>query len=163
MKDGDIINIDVTPVLDGFHGDTSRTLFVGNVSKEAKELVEVTERCMYLGIETIRPGSFTGDIGAAIFAEANKYGYGVVQEYAGHGTGRIFHGPPTILHFGEAGQGVELLSGMAFTVEPMLNLGTYRTRLLPDKWTAITADNKLSAQFEHTVLVTDDGVDILTK
>lgn len=163
LKEGDIINIDVSPVLNGYYGDTSRTFCVGKVSQEAAGLVEITEKCLHLGIGAVRPGAHTGDIGSVIQAEAEKHGYSVVKEFTGHGIGRVFHGDPVIFHYGEVGTGVELLPGMAFTIEPMLNLGTDKVRILPDQWTAITADNKLSAQCEHTILVVEDGVEILTK
>ena len=159
LKDGDIINIDVTPILDGYHGDTSKTFFVGTPSQE---LVEVTEECMYRGINAIRPGARIGDIGAAIQEYAESHGYSVVRNFVGHGIGRIFHTPPQIPHYGKKGTGKKLRPGMVFTVEPMINIGTWESELLDDGWTALTKDRKLSAQFEHTVTVTRDGVEILT-
>lgn len=163
LKDGDIINIDVTSILNGFHGDTSRTFLVGEVSDETRQLVEVTHECMLRGIRTIRPGSRIRDIGAAIQEYAEKFGYGVVREYVGHGIGRIFHEPPQVPHFRSKGPNPRLRPGMIFTVEPMINLGTHETELDDsDRWTVRTADGRLSAQFEHTVLVTEDGHDILT-
>ena len=162
LKDGDIINIDVTPILDGYHGDTSKTFFVGNPSDEAKKLVEVTEECMYKGINAVRPNGRVGDIGAAIQEYAESFGYSVVRNFVGHGIGRVFHTPPQIPHYGKAGTGKKLRPGMVFTVEPMINIGTYESELLDDGWTALTKDRKLSAQFEHTITVTRDGVEILT-
>ena len=162
LKDGDIINIDVTPILDGYHGDTSKTFFVGTPSDEAKKLVEVTEECMYKGINAVRPNGRVGDIGAAIQEYAESFGYSVVRNFVGHGIGRVFHTPPQIPHYGKAGTGKKLRPGMVFTVEPMINIGTYESELLDDGWTALTKDRKLSAQFEHTITVTRDGVEILT-
>ena len=162
LKDGDIINIDVTPILDGYHGDTSRTFLVGNPSASAQKLVKVTEESMMRGIGEIKPGARVGDIGAAIqeYAEAN--GFSVVQEMVGHGVGRRFHTEPQIPHYGKRGQGLRLRPGMVFTVEPILNQGTENIRVLADRWTIVTQDKKLSAQFEHTVAVTQLGVEILT-
>ncbi|YAF95999.1 MAG: type I methionyl aminopeptidase [Nodularia sp. CChRGM 3473] len=162
LKDGDIINIDVTPILDGYHGDTSKTFLVGNPSASAQKLVEVTEECMMQGIAEIKPGARIGDIGAAIqeYAEAN--GFSVVREMLGHGVGRQFHMEPQIPHYGRRGNGLKLRAGMVFTVEPMLNQGASDIKFLPDRWTVITKDKKLSAQFEHTVAVTEEGVEILT-
>jgi methionyl aminopeptidase len=163
IKEGDIINIDVTTILDGFHGDTSRTFFVGEVSREAKQLVEVTWECLQRGIAAVRPGGRVRDIGAAIQDYAESFGYGVVREYVGHGVGRIFHEPPQIPHYRSKGENPRLRPGMVFTIEPMINLGTHETVLDPfDNWTVRTADRKLSAQFEHTVLVTEDHRDVLT-
>ncbi|MES2504002.1 MAG: type I methionyl aminopeptidase [Myxococcota bacterium] len=162
LKEGDIINIDVTLILDGYHGDTSRTFFVGTPSKQARQLVEVTEKCLQLGIAEVAPGKRLGDIGAAIAEYAESFGYGVVREFVGHGIGKNFHTAPQVFHFGERGKGVRMQPGMAFTIEPMINQGTWKTRMLDDEWTAVTKDNKLSAQFEHTILVTETGVEILT-
>jgi methionyl aminopeptidase len=162
LRDGDIINIDVTPILDGYYGDTSKTFFVGTPSPEAKKLVEVTEECMYRGINAIRPGGRIGDIGAAIQEYAESHGYSVVRNFVGHGIGRVFHAPPQIPHYGKKGTGKKLRPGMVFTVEPMINIGTWESELLDDGWTALTKDRQLSAQFEHTVTVTRDGVEILT-
>ncbi len=162
LKAGDIINVDVTLIFDGYYGDTSKTFFVGEPSAKARRLVEVTEKCLHLGIETVKPGSTIGDIGAAIQAYAEAEGYGVVRDFVGHGIHRVFHTAPQVPHYGQAGDGPKLRPGMTFTIEPMINEGTWVTRVLPDKWTAVTADRKLSAQFEHTILVTADGVEILT-
>ncbi|MGB3613117.1 MAG: type I methionyl aminopeptidase [Elainellaceae cyanobacterium] len=162
LKDGDIINIDVTPILDGFHGDTSRTYFVGTPSPVAKRLVEVTEECLMRGIAQVKPGARIGDIGAAIQKYAESEGFSVVRDFVGHGVGRIFHTAPQVPHYGKAGKGKRLRRGMVFTIEPMLNEGTWEVEVLDDGWTALTKDRKLSAQFEHTLAVTDDGVDILT-
>ena len=162
LKDGDIINIDVTPTVDGYHGDTSKTFFVGTPSPIAKKLVVVTEECLRRGIAEVKPGARIGDIGAAIqeYAEAN--GFSVVQDFVGHGVSRIFHTAPQVPHFGKRGKGKRLRPGMVFTIEPMINEGTWQVEVLADKWTAVTKDRKLSAQFEHTVAVTEDGVEILT-
>lgn len=162
LKDGDIINIDVTPLVDGYHGDTSRTYFVGEPSPLARQLVEVTEECLWRGIRAVKPGAKVGDIGAAIQEYAESHGFSVVRDFVGHGVGRIFHTAPQIPHYGIAGKGKKLRSGMVFTIEPMINEGTYEVEVLADKWTAVTRDRKLSAQFEHTVVVTEDGVDVLT-
>jgi methionyl aminopeptidase len=163
LKEGDIINIDVTPILDGYHGDSSRTFFVGAPSPLAKKLVEVTEECMYRGISAVKPDGKIGDIGAAIqeYAEAN--GFSVVRDFVGHGISNVFHTTPQIPHYGQRGRGKRLRPGMVFTIEPMINEGTWEAQLLSDGWTAITKDRKLSAQFEHTVAVTEDGVEILTR
>lgn len=162
LRDGDIMNVDVTPILDGYHGDTSRTFFVGEPSPLAKKLVEVTEECMLRGIRAVKPGARIGDIGAAIQAYAEPAGFSVVRDFVGHGVHRIFHTAPQIPHYGTAGKGKKLRKGMVFTIEPMINVGTYEVEVLADGWTAVTADRKLSAQFEHTIAVTDDGVEILT-
>jgi methionyl aminopeptidase len=162
LKDGDIINIDVTPIVDGYHGDTSRTFFVGTPSPIAKKLVEVTEECLRRGIAAVQPGGRIGDIGAAIqeYAEAN--GFSVVRDFVGHGVSHIFHTAPQVPHYGTRGKGKRLRPGMVFTIEPMINEGTWEVETLADKWTAVTKDRKLSAQFEHTIAVTQDGVEILT-
>ena len=162
LKDGDIINIDVTPILDGYHGDTSRTFFVGEVSDKAKKLVEVTRESMMRGIAEVKPGGKIGDIGAAIQEYAEGNGYSVVRDMVGHGVGRVFHTEPQVPHYGKRDTGLKLRKGMVFTIEPMLNEGSYDLKFLKDGWTVITKDGKLSAQFEHTVAVTDDGVEILT-
>lgn len=164
LKDGDIVNIDVTPLLDGWHGDTSRMYLVGDVPLKAKRLVDVTHECLMLGIEAAsRPGARLGDIGAAIqtFAEANRYG--VVREFCGHGLGRLFHDSPEVVHAGRAGTGPELKPGMFFTIEPMINLGKPGVKVLEDGWTAVTRDRSLSAQFEHSIGITENGVEIFTK
>jgi len=163
LKDGDIINIDVTPLLNGYHGDTSRTFLVGNVSAEVRKLVEVTEACLMRGIAEIHPGARIGDIGAAIQTHAEANGFSVVREMVGHGVGKQFHMEPQIPHYGQPGKGLKLRSGMVFTVEPMLNQGSRHIKFLSDRWTVITQDKKPSAQFEHTVAVTETGVEILTR
>ncbi|MEL6333482.1 MAG: type I methionyl aminopeptidase [Cyanobacteria bacterium J06626_26] len=163
LRDGDIINIDVTPILNGYHGDTSRTFLVGDVSPQARRLVEVTKESMYRGIRAVKPGARIGDIGAAIQTYAEAEGFSVVRDFVGHGVHRIFHTEPQIPHYGTAGKGKKFAPGMVFTIEPMINVGTYEVELLADGWTAITKDRALTAQFEHTVVVTKEGVDILTK
>ena len=162
LQEGDIINVDVTPILDGYHGDTSRTFCVGTPSPLAKKLVEVTEECLYKGIAEVKPGARVGDIGAVIqeYAEANNFS--VVRDFVGHGISHIFHTAPQIPHYGKRGKGKRLRPGMVFTIEPMINEGTYQAKVLEDGWTAITTDGKLSAQFEHTIAVTKEGVEILT-
>lgn len=162
LKDGDIINIDVTPILDGYHGDTSRTFFVGTPSPTAKKLVEVTRDCMMRGIAEVKPGARIGDIGAAIQEYAESNGFSVVRDFVGHGVSRIFHTAPQVPHYGKRGKGKRLRQGMVFTIEPMINEGTWEVEVMADKWTALTKDRKLSAQFEHTIAVTPDGVEILT-
>lgn len=162
LKDGDIANIDVTTYLNKFHGDTNRTFFVGNVSDKAKKLVDVTYECLMAGINEVKPGAHLGNIGASITKIAHSHGYSVVEEYCGHGIGREFHEDPQVVHVGERNTGVVLKEGMTFTIEPMINIGTKRCRVLKDEWTVITKDKKLSAQFEHTILVTKDGYEILT-
>ncbi|NJL38243.1 MAG: type I methionyl aminopeptidase [Leptolyngbyaceae cyanobacterium RM2_2_4] len=162
LRDGDIINIDVTPILDGYHGDTSRTLFVGEPSPVARKLVEVTEECLNRGIAAVKPGARIGDIGAAIQEYAEAAGFSVVRDFVGHGVSRIFHTAPQIPHYGTRGKGKKLRPGMVFTIEPMINEGTWEVEVMSDKWTALTKDRKLSAQFEHTIAVTGDGVEILT-
>ena len=161
LREGDILNIDVTTYLNGFHGDTNRTFFVGEVSPAARKLVEVTHQCMMLGIAQVKPGGFLGDIGAAIQQKARAHGYSVVRDFCGHGIGREFHEEPQVLHY-RSNRGIELRPGMIFTIEPMINAGKAGTRVLDDGWTAVTIDGKLSAQFEHTVLVTPTGHEILT-
>jgi methionyl aminopeptidase len=163
LKDGDIVNIDVTPLLDGWHGDSSRMYLVGDVPLKARRLVDVTYECLMLGIEQARPGKRLGDIGAAIqrYAESNRYG--VVREFCGHGLGRLFHDAPEVIHAARAGTGPELKPGMFFTIEPMINLGKSPVKLLEDGWTAVTRDRSLSAQFEHSVGITEDGCEIFTQ
>ncbi|MGL5508057.1 MAG: type I methionyl aminopeptidase [Microcoleaceae cyanobacterium] len=163
LKEGDIINIDVTPILDGYYGDTSKTYCVGEVSPVAKKLVEVTEKCLYLAIAEVKPGNRIGDIGAAIQEYAEAEGFSVVRDFVGHGIGKIFHTAPQVPHYGVRGKGKKLRPGMVFTIEPMINEGGWETKILEDGWTAITIDHKLSAQFEHTLAVTETGVEILTK
>ena len=162
LKEGDIINIDVTPILDGFYGDTSKTFFVGTPSPVAQKLVEVTEESLRRGIAEVKPGARVGDIGAAIQEYAEAQGFSVVRDFTGHGVHRVFHTPPYIPHYGDRNTGTRLRSGMVFTIEPMINEGTWEVEVLADGWTAMTKDRKLSAQFEHTIAVTDDGVEILT-
>jgi len=162
LQDGDIINIDVTPLLNGYHGDTSKTFLVGKPSALAGKLVEVTQECLMRGIAEIKPGARVGDIGAAIEEHATANGFSVVRDMVGHGVGRQFHTEPQIPHYGKRGSGLKLRPGMVFTVEPMLNQGTCELKFLADGWTVITKDKKLSAQFEHTVAVTKEGVEILT-
>lgn len=162
LRDGDILNIDVTTYLQKFHGDTNKTFYVGNVSDEIKKLVDVTYQCMREGIKQVRPGGRIGDIGAVIQEIAADHGYGVVEEYCGHGIGREFHEEPQIVHVGKRGTGAEMKPGMTFTIEPMINLGRRHCRILKDGWTVVTQDGKVSAQFEHTILVTEEGHEILT-
>jgi methionyl aminopeptidase len=162
LQEGDIINIDVTLVLDGYHGDTSRTFFVGTPSPNAKKLVDVTEECLRRGIAEVKPGARIGDIGAAIQAYAEAHGFSVVRDFVGHGISHIFHTAPQVPHYGTRGKGKKLRPGMVFTIEPMINEGTWEALILEDGWTAITKDGRLSAQFEHTIAVTNEGVEILT-
>jgi methionyl aminopeptidase len=163
LAPGDIINVDVTSELNGWHGDTSATFFIGTPSAEARHLVETTQRALEAGIAVVRHGAHLGDIGAAIFELATREGCGVVTEWGGHGIGREMHLPPHVAHVGRRGEGLVLREGMTFTIEPMLTLGTTETRVLDDEWTVVTADGKWSAQFEHTVHVTRRGAEILTR
>ncbi|MBB5014851.1 type I methionyl aminopeptidase [Rehaibacterium terrae] len=163
LKEGDILNIDVTVIKDGWHGDTSRMYYVGEPSVLARRLVETTREAMFRGIRAVRPGATLGDIGHAIQSYAESQRFSVVREYCGHGIGRVYHEEPQVLHYGRPGEGLRLQPGMTFTIEPMINAGARHTRLLPDGWTVVTKDRSLSAQWEHTVLVTDDGVEILTR
>lgn len=163
LKEGDIINIDVSPVLDGFFGDTSKMFFVGRASKKAMDLVRITEDCMWAGIREVAPGKRIGDIGAAIQELAENEGYSVVRDFVGHGIGKVFHHPALqIPHYGKRGTGRRMIEGMIFTIEPMINEGSYHVEVLADQWTAVTKDRKLSAQCEHTVRVCADGVEVLT-
>jgi methionyl aminopeptidase len=162
LKQGDIINVDITVIKDGWHGDTSRMFAVGKINPAAQRLIEITWEAMWIGIRRIRPGARLGDLGAAIQAFVEGEHLSVVREYCGHGIGRIFHEDPQVLHYGEAGTGMELKPGMIFTVEPMVNVGKRHVRLLGDGWTVVTKDRSLSAQWEHTVLVTDTGYEVLT-
>ncbi len=162
LKDGDIVNIDVTVIKDGWHGDTSRMYFVGAPSVLARRLVDTTREAMLIGIAQVRPGATLGDIGHAIQKHAEAQGFSIVREYCGHGIGQIYHEDPQVLHYGHAGAGLKLQKGMTFTVEPMVNAGKPQTRLLPDGWTVVTKDHSLSAQWEHTIAVTDDGYEIPT-
>jgi len=162
LKEGDIVNIDVTVIVDGWHGDTSRMYSVGEVKRKAMRLMDVTYECMMRGIEAIKPGARLGDLGAAIQEHAERQRYSVVEAFCGHGLGRVFHDSPNILHFGRRGQGERLLPGMIFTVEPMINLGRKDVALLADGWTAVTRDRSLSAQYEHSIGVTETGCEIFT-
>jgi methionyl aminopeptidase len=162
LKDGDIVNIDITVYKNGYHGDTSRMFYVGSVSAHAKRLCQITYECMWLGIQQVRPGAYLGDIGAAIQTHAEKSGYSIVQEFCGHGIGKGFHEEPQVLHYGRPKSGPELRPGMIFTVEPMINQGRRQIRFLANGWTAVTKDRSLSAQWEHTVLVTDTAYEVLT-
>ncbi|MCA3180665.1 MAG: type I methionyl aminopeptidase [Burkholderiales bacterium] len=162
LKNGDVLNIDVTVIKDGFHGDTSRMFFVGEPSIAARRLCQVTHECMWLGIEQVRPGATLGDIGHVIQRHAEASGYSIVREFCGHGIGRRFHEEPQVLHYGRPGVGEKLVPGMIFTIEPMVNAGRREVRELADGWTIVTKDHSLSAQWEHTVLVTETGYDVLT-
>ena len=162
LKNGDIINVDITVIKDGYHGDTSRMFFVGEPSIQAKRLCEITHECMWIGIEEIAPGKHLGDIGHVIQRHAEAAGYSVVREFCGHGIGRKFHEEPQVLHYGKPNTGVKLVAGMIFTVEPMVNAGKREIRQLADGWTIVTKDHSLSAQWEHTVLVTQTGYEVLT-
>lgn len=163
LKNGDILNIDVTVIVDGWHGDTSRMYYVGDVSIKAQRLIRVTYEAMMIGIEKVKPGALLGDIGNAIQTYVEKHNYSVVRDYTGHGIGRIFHAEPTILHYGKSGTGLALEEGMFFTIEPMVNAGHYSTHLSKlDGWTVTTSDKSLSAQFEHSLGVTRDGFEIFT-
>ena len=163
LSEGDIVNIDVTAIVNGWHGDTSRMFFVGDVSAKGKNLVSATYDSMMKAISIIKDGIYLGDIGEAIQTHVEKNGFSVVRDFCGHGIGKTFHLPPNILHYGKKGEGIKLETGMIFTVEPMINEGAYNTKLLKDGWTAVTKDKTLSAQFEHTVGVTKEGFEIFTK
>ncbi len=162
LKNGDIINLDITTIKEGFHGDTSRMFCVGEPSIQAKRLCDVTYECMWIGIQAVKPGGYLGDIGAVIQKHAEKNGYSVVREFCGHGIGRKFHEDPQVLHYGKAGTGPELVPGMIFTIEPMINAGKAAIREMPDGWTIVTKDRSLSAQWEHTIVVTETGYEVLT-
>ena len=162
LDNGDILNIDITVILDGLYGDTSRMFFVGEPGKKARFLTKITYECLWLGIETVKPGSTTGDIGYAIQTHAEKNGLSVVRDFTGHGLGKVFHSPPTILHYGKPNTGDVLEEGMIFTIEPMINLGKYDVKILSDNWTAVTRDKSLSAQFEHSIGVTSNGYEVFT-
>ena len=162
LKEGDIVNIDVTPLLDGWHGDTSRMYLVGDVPLKARRLVDVTYECLMIGIAQAKPGARLGDVGAAIQAHAGQHRYGVVREFCGHGVGRLFHDAPEVVHAAQAGTGPELKPGMFMTIEPMINLGKPWVKLLADGWTAVTRDKSLSAQFEHSIGITETGCEIFT-
>ena len=163
LKEGDIVNIDITSIVDGWHGDTSRMYGVGEVRRKSERLMDITYECLQRGIEEVKPGAKTGDIGAAIQEYAERNRCSVVEAFCGHGLGKLFHDAPNILHFGRRGTGVELKPGMMFTIEPMINLGKKEVALLPDNWTAVTRDRSLTAQFEHSIGVTETGYEIFTK
>lgn len=162
LKDGDVVNVDITVIKDGFHGDTSQMFFVGEPSIQARRLTEVARECLYLGIREVRPGARLGDIGHVIQKHAEAHNYSIVREYCGHGIGRLFHEDPQVLHYGNPGSGLILEQGMTFTIEPMVNAGKRHVKVLPDGWTVVTKDRSLSAQWEHTLLVTAEGCEILT-
>ena len=163
LRNGDMVNLDITTIVDEFHGDTNQTFFVGSPRKKAQKLVDATREALHKAIAIVRPGARLGDIGATIQQYVEPKGYSVVREFCGHGIGRNFHEDPQVLHFGKFGQGLELKKGMTFTIEPMINLGKPDLRILEDNWTAVTQDGNLSAQYEHTILVTDDGHEVLTR
>ena len=163
LREGDIVNIDVTCILDGWHGDTSRMYLVGDkIPVKARRLVDITYDCLMAGIEVVKPGATLGDVGHAIQSLAEGHRFSVVRDFCGHGLGRVFHAPPSVIHVGRPGEGTVLEPGMFFTIEPMINGGKYQTKVLDDGWTAVTRDRSLSAQFEHTLAVTDDGFEIFT-
>lgn len=162
LKDGDILNIDVTVIVDGYYGDTSRMYYAGTPPVKGKRLTEITYDCLWAGINEVKPGATFGDIGAAIQQVAHGAGYSVVRDFCGHGIGKVFHDNPSVMHVGTRGQGVTLEPGMLFTIEPMINAGKYATKILEDGWTAITKDRSLTAQFEHTLGVTETGYEIFT-
>ncbi|MFQ5468193.1 MAG: type I methionyl aminopeptidase [Kiloniellaceae bacterium] len=163
LRDGDILNIDVTVILDGWHGDSSRMFFIGKPSVKARRLVDVTYQAMMRGIEAVRPGATLGDIGHAIQSYAENHRFSVVRDFCGHGLGRVFHTAPSVLHYGRPGDGTPLREGMFFTIEPMINAGRHEVKVLEDGWTAVTRDRSLSAQFEHSLGVTADGCEIFTR
>jgi methionyl aminopeptidase len=162
LKDGDIVNLDITVIKDGYHGDTSMMFLVGKPAIKAERLCRIAYECLQLGIRLVRPGVRLGDIGHAIQLHAEASGYSIVREYCGHGIGKEFHEEPQVLHYGSPGTGLELTPGMTFTIEPMVNAGKRQIKLLPDGWTVVTKDRSLSAQWEHTILVTDNGYEVLT-
>lgn len=163
LKKGDIVNVDITVIKDGYHGDTSKMFFVGEPSIQARRLCKVSQECLYLGIEMVKPGVKLGDIGHAIQAHAESSNYSVVREYCGHGIGKEFHEEPQVLHYGTPGSGITIEEGMTFTIEPMINAGKRNVKLMKDGWTVVTKDRSLSAQWEHTILVTADGHEVLTR
>jgi methionyl aminopeptidase len=163
LKNGDIVNIDITVIKDGYYGDTSKMFMLGNPSALARRLVKIAKESLYLGIKEVKPGAYFGNIGAVIQEYAESNGFSVVRDYCGHGTGKDFFEDPQVLHFGTRGSGALMKPGMIFTIEPMINAGSYHTKTLADGWTAVTKDQKLSAQWEHTILVTDTGYEVLTK
>ncbi len=162
LRNGDIVNIDITVIKNGYHGDTSKMFGVGNISPHAKKLIDVTQQSMYVGINQVKPGARLGDIGFAIQKYAESRRYSVVREFCGHGIGKVFHEDPQILHYGKPNTGLELQPGLAFTIEPMINIGKRNVKILADGWTAVTKDKSLSAQWEHTLVVTETGFEILT-
>ena len=162
LKKGDVVNIDITVIKDGYHGDTSRMFYVGEPSIQAKRLCEITYQSMWKGIREVRPGARLGDIGFSIQQFAESHGFSIVREFCGHGIGKVFHEEPQVLHYGNKGTGLELKKGMTFTIEPMINAGKKEIRMMPDGWTVVTKDRSLSAQWEHTILVTEDGYEVLT-
>ena len=162
LEEGDVINIDVTPILDGWYGDASRMYFVGKVGVKAKKLCDVTYEAMMRGIQVVKPGATLGDVGYAIQSYVEGHRYSVVRDFCGHGVGKVFHAPPNVMHYGRPGEGLVLQEGMIFTIEPMVNAGRHETKILADGWTAVTKDKSLSAQFEHTIGVTATGVEIFT-
>jgi len=162
LKKGDVVNIDITVIKDGYHGDTSRMFYVGEPSIQAKRLCEITYQSMWKGIREVRPGARLGDIGFSIQQFAESHGFSIVREFCGHGIGKVFHEEPQVLHYGKNGTGLELKEGMTFTIEPMVNAGKKDIRMMPDGWTVVTKDRSLSAQWEHTILVTKDGYEVLT-
>ena len=162
LKDGDMVNIDVTTILEGWHGDTSRMFFAGEPGVKARRLVDITFLALWKGIEAVKPGATTGDIGHAIQSFVESHRFSVVRDFCGHGLGRVFHEPPNIMHYGQAGDGTVLHEGMFFTIEPMINAGRYEVKVLRDGWTAVTKDRSLSAQFEHSMAVTADGYEVFT-
>lgn len=163
LKKGDIINVDITVIKDGYHGDTSKMFHIGEPTPSNQRLIDITQECLYMAIDMVKPGVQLGDIGHAIQTHAEKNHYSVVREYCGHGIGKNFHEDPQVLHYGKPGTGVTIEEGMIFTIEPMVNLGSRHNKLLKDGWTVITKDRKLSAQWEHTLLVTASGVEVLTR
>ncbi|MEY4730847.1 MAG: type methionyl aminopeptidase [Pseudomonadota bacterium] len=162
LKNGDVVNIDVTVIKDDYHGDTSRMFFVGETSIQAKRLAQITYECMWRGIKKVKAGAFLGDIGHVIQQHAESNGFSIVREFCGHGIGKTFHEEPQVLHYGRAGTGLKLIAGMIFTIEPMVNAGKRDIRMLADGWTVVTSDHSLSAQWEHTILVTETGYEVLT-
>ena len=162
LKKGDIVNIDITVIKDGYHGDTSRMFYIGEPSILAKRLCDITYQCMWHGISQVKPGNHLGDIGYAIQNYAEDHGFSIVREFCGHGIGKVFHEDPQILHYGNPGEGIELKQGMVFTIEPMINAGKRDIKMLSDGWTVVTKDRSLSAQWEHTILVANDGFEVLT-
>ena len=163
LKSGDILNIDVTVILDGWYGDTSRMFTIGKCTRLAERLIEVTKRALYVGIDAVKPYGYFGDIGKAIQQYIDTTGYAIVRDYGGHGIGNFFHGEPFVTHYDSGLRGAQILPGMFFTIEPMINAGKFKTKLLRDEWTVVTADKSLSAQFEHTIFVSENGVEILTE